>query len=285
MNAPVLRSYQTLSIERIEAAWAAGTRRPAVVLPTAGGKTVIFAALIERWRARNPDRRVVVLAHRGELLEQAAEKLSDRMPDVTLGRVKADADETDAEVLLCSVQTLAVGGRAERLEGVGLVVCDEAHRFGAPEWKGVLTRLGCFDRDDVVTAGFTATMSRSDGGLGSVWQEVVYTRDILRMIMDGHLCDVRGEAITVDGLDLAQVARKRGGDFADGSLSDAMLAVDAPALIAKAYTEHAGSRQGVIFGPTVAFAHAMSKALDAAGIPSAVISGETPDEVRRKLYA
>lgn len=290
-----LRDYQLRACAEIWKAWKDDMRRAAVVLPTGAGKTVTFVELIRQWLAdlANHGGRVVVLVHREELAQQTVDKIHAMMPDVTVGVVKADRDETDASIVVCSAQTLARVGRVERIANVGLVVVDECHHYAAKTWRAVLERFGCFEDDGPVTVGFTATLSRGDGrGLGSVWEDVVYQRGILRMIMDGHLCDVKALSVEVDGLDLGSVARKAGGDFADGSLSDALEASGADRVIADAYVKHAtvtddkGTRvrQGVVFTPTVKFAHHMAASLEAVGVSAAVVSGETSTEDRALIY-
>jgi superfamily II DNA or RNA helicase len=286
-----LRDYQIKACREIWNAWnEQNLRRPAVVLPTGAGKTVTFAELIRQFRHAKPRKRIVVIVHREELAQQTVDKIRTMMPDCTVGVVKAARDEVDASVVVCSAQTLARPGRVERVRDVGLVVVDECHHYAAKTWKDVLTRLGCFADHGPVTVGFTATLSRGDGqGLGSVWEDVVYQRSILRMIMDGHLCDVKGQAVEIDGLDLGKVAKKAGGDFADGSLGDALEASGVHVAVAKAYREHAvredGTvRPGIAFAPTVRFAELIADALNADGVSTEVISGATPSEDRALIY-
>jgi superfamily II DNA or RNA helicase len=285
-----LRDYQIKACERIWDAWKEGLRRPAVVLPTGAGKTVTFVELIRQFVAGRTTSRAVVLVHREELAQQTVDKIRVMMPGVSVGVVKADRDETHTRVVVCSTQTLARKGRVERLANVGLVVVDECHHYAAKTWKGVLERFGCFEPQGPVTVGFTATLSRGDNvGLGTVWEDVVHQRSILAMIRDGHLCDLRSLSVEVDGLDLGTVARKSGGDFADGSLSDALEASGAANVIADAYVKHAGNgkgimRQGVVFTPTVKFARRMVDAFEEAGVSAAVITGETSSEDRALIY-
>lgn len=280
-----LRPYQGIAIDRVNTAWTEGMQRPAVVLPTGAGKTVVFSRLIDGWHKANPGRRAVVIVHREELITQTVKQLRTHAPGVGVGVVKAASDETDEAVVVASVQTLAVKGRAERLTDVGIVIVDECHHYAAKSWKDVLTRLRCFEDDGPRVVGFTATLSRGDGkGLGGVWEDVVYRRDILRMIMDGYLCDVRALSVKVDGLDLARVSRKAGGDFSEGPLGDAMIAANAQEAVVKAYAEHAADRQAIAFAPNVAFAHAMATALDGAGVKAEVVTGTTPTEERIAIY-
>ncbi|MFI0894866.1 DEAD/DEAH box helicase [Streptomyces sp. NPDC020983] len=278
-----LRPYQADTISALESAWAEGRNRLAVVLPTGAGKTVTFAGLIAaRDRAGQLPGRALVIAHREELLHQAAEKIRAVVPDRTVGIVKAERDETYADVVVASVQTLAVPKRREALRDVGLIVVDECHHAAAQTYLDVLRHFGAWR--DVPTAGFTATLTRGDGGLGDVWTDVVYQLDILDLIEAGHLVDVRGKRVVVDGLDLDNV-KSRGGDLQDGQLGQALEASNAAAVVAQAYREHAADRPGVIFTPTVSSAQVMAEVMTGAGIPTGVVWGEMPREDRRAVLA
>lgn len=275
-----LRPYQTEALDALDAGWAAGKTRLAVVLPTGMGKTVVFAHLIDR--QHRAGRKALVLVHREELVTQAKEKVHSVAPDLTVGVVKAGRNEVDADVIVASVQTLARPARRAQLHDIGVVIVDEAHHAVARTWADVLEHFGCFA--GTPAAGFTATMSREDGkGLGDIWEEVVVRKDILYGIKKGYLTDVRGKAVTVDGLDLGTVAKSRG-DYQDGQLGDALEAAGAGEVIAQAYVEHSADRQGVLFAPTVATARAFADDLNAAGIVTEVISGATPTEDRELIY-
>ena len=104
-----LRPYQHEAVDAVQAAVDRGVKRPMVVLPTGCGKTVLFAALIARRGGS-----ALVLAHRDELLRQAAEKIAIADPTLALGVgfVAAQRDDVGSPVVVGSVQTLA---RASRL--------------------------------------------------------------------------------------------------------------------------------------------------------------------------
>lgn len=273
------RSYQQECLDAIDKALIDHTRVAAVV-PTGGGKTVIFAHLIER--AHRAGRKALVLVHREELAEQALAKIHSVAPHLSVGIVKAERNEVDADVIVASVQTLVSPARREAIEGIGIVICDEAHHAVARTWMEVLEHFGCWD--GVPAVGFTATLDRSDGkGLGDVWETVAFERDILYMIDNGYLTDVRGQQVTVDGLDLATIARSRG-DYQEGQLGEAMMASGAAEVVADAYREHAKSRQGVLFAPTVASAYDFAEGLNAAGIKTATITGEMGRDERADIY-
>jgi len=230
-----LRDYQTEAIAAVRRAWSTGTRRPAVVLPTGSGKTVIFAGLAAEMHGRGV--RSVVLAHRDELIEQAAHKVKAVAPHLRVGIVKGTRREIRGrDVIVASVQSLTRAERRAELAAAGprLVIVDEAHHAVANTYMAILRDLGCFVEDPMEGAyalGVTATLGRSDRvALGQVWQDVVYKRDIVSMIRAGYLVNAKGARVRVEGLDLGRVKRT-GGDFQDAALSEAMHEALAPAAV------------------------------------------------------
>lgn len=296
-----LRPYQEEAVDAVFKAWTEGVQRPASVLPTGAGKTVIFSHLAQRFRdwrtaadgsAVRP-RRVVVLVHRDELADQTLAKLSVIAPHLKTGKVKAADNDVTADVMVCSVQTLARRARMEQLLGaqswagdIGLVVVDECHHALADSYRNVMAALGCYSGStDHLAVGFTATMARGDGhGLGDIWQDVVYQRSILWMIARGFLVDVRARMIEMADLNLRSVKRS-GGDYTASSLGEAMQAAGAPEIIKQVLVKHAADRRSVlVFVPTVALAHETADALTEAGLTSGVVSGATPRAERLALY-
>lgn len=307
-----LRPYQREAIESLVAGWGAGARRLAVVLPTGSGKTIVFAHLIQRMRAEAGIARALVLAHREELLDQAADKIRAVAPHLKVGIVKGNRRELrhDTQVIVASVQTLGWrrpcrnkvksqdGRKLKRcgtctrcktlpncapIHGVGMIVVDECHHAGAASYKRVLRHFRAFDEDSkVLTAGFTATLARQQGGLASVWQDVAYRRDINDMIADGYLVPPHGKQVVVPGMDLDK-AKKSGGDFTGSSLAELMLHADAMSEIAQAYQEYASDRPGIVFCPDVEVAHEMTDAFNGIGIPAATVWGTMPGEERREV--
>jgi superfamily II DNA or RNA helicase len=268
-----LREYQREAVDATHEAWARGVQRPALVLATGLGKTVIFAHAITEY-AKVSGRRVVVLVHRDELKDQAVSKLRSVAPYLNIGVVKAGENDCDADVIVASVQTLARAKRREGIRNVGLVVVDECHHATATSYLDVLEHFGCFSPERGTFAlGVTATMRRADGiGLGQVWQEIVYERDILWGIRHGYLADVEGKRIVVDDMDMRAV-RSAAGDYRAADLGDAFEDSSAPQVIAKAYAEHGAGRQGVAFTPTVATAHQLAEVMTGAGIEAKAVDG------------
>lgn len=289
MSVLALRDYQRACVLSVRRAWGRGVRRPAAVLPTGAGKTVTFAGLAADMHSLGV--RTLILAHRDELIEQAARTVRAAAPDLRVGIYKAERREyRGRDVVVASVQSLTREARRAELAAAGfrLVIVDEAHHGVANTYMSILRDLGCFDEDPMTGAyalGVSATLGRADRvALGQVWQEVVYRRDIVPMIREGYLVNVKGIRVKVDGLDLARVKRT-GGDYQDRALSEAMHAALAPAAVARAYVEHAKDRAGVLFAPTVAMAYEMAEALNAEGIPAVGLDGSLPTAERRRILA
>ncbi|KDN84403.1 DEAD/DEAH box helicase [Kitasatospora cheerisanensis] len=272
-----LRPYQSEAIDRLISGWRNSTdNRLAVVLPTGAGKTVVLSHLIARF-----GRRALVIAHREELIQQAAAKIRAVAPHLKVGIVKAGQNEhRGVDVVVASIQTLASLRRRAPITGIGLIVVDECHHAAADTYLTVLDHFGAWD--GVPVAGFTATMTRTEGGLGDVWQAVAFQLDVLDLMRTGHLVDVRGKRVIVDGLDLDAV-KTRGGDLQDGQLGQAMEDAGAALVVADAYAEHAADRSGVVFTPTVATARSMADVLTGRGIPAAAVWGDMAAEDRQTV--
>jgi ATP-dependent helicase IRC3 len=273
-----LRPYQEEALDAIVAAEVRGIRRPLLALPTGTGKTVVFAHLIQQRGGRS-----LVLVHRDELIWQAAEKLQVIVPDVELGIVKAARDEVDAPCVLASVQTLSRETRLARLpRRFQTVIVDEAHHGVAETYRRVLAAVGTFDANGPLTVGVTATPMRGDYvGLDAVFQEIVYQKSILEMILAGYLADLRGVQVGLR-VDFRRL-HTRAGDFIESELEDLLLEADAPEHICKAYREHALGRKALLFTPTVSMAMLMAAALRRDGVPAEMLCGETPLEERRAI--
>lgn len=300
-----LREYQTEDLAALNASRASGVRRNAMVLPTGAGKTVMMAHDIAAtasmpWYPKHGKQ--IILVHRDELAQQTINKL--RAIGLNPGLVMAESNDTDAAVIVASVQTLSRDRRLSQLEpwSVGHIVTDECHHSAADSYLRIYNYFGALS--DAPTAplmtGWTATLDRADGKvLGTIWQAVPVRRDILEFVERGDLRDPYGITVSIDGLDLASVARSRG-DLADGSLSEAMLSADVGPIIAEKFIEHGSHddcprisggpfegkrfRQFVIFGPSIEFAEYMAAEMSAAGIPTATVIGETKRDKRRAIY-
>ena len=276
-----LRQYQSEAIaaarERLRT-----ERATLVVLPTGAGKSLVSAEMARLAIARGG--RVLVLAHRTELLDQITAKLVAAAPEITVGREQAESRGGTAAVVCASVQTLSRAARLERWprDAFSLIIIDEAHHAAAQSYQRV---LGHFANAKVV--GKTATPDRSDGiGLRGTFESVCYSRSMLDMVRDGYLVPIRGITVRVDGFDVAGVKVVRG-DLPDKGLVEALDQPGVLDAIARSIVEHSGDRSTLVFVPGVAIAHALAALIDAAEASggAVAIDGTTPADERAIRFA
>lgn len=272
-----LRPYQQRSVDAVLGEYRSGADRASLVLPTGGGKTIVFGEIIRQILDEKPGSRALVVAHRDELVRQAVDKVG-LMTGLRCGIVKAQQDDVDARVVVASVQTIANPERWNRLGRFDVTVCDEAHHYAAETYRDVVDRCGWF------TLGVTATMNRSDGcGLGSVWPDPCHTEDIMSMIRLGYLVDIKARTVAVQDLDLSKV-RKVAGDYGDKALADAIADSGAVREAVAAWQKYAGGRSTVAFAPDVATAQDLRDAFLAVGVAAECITGKTTTEERQAAY-
>jgi len=252
-TAPELRPYQAAAITAVGGALGRD-RTTLVVLPTGTGKTVVFAELARREVAAGG--RVLVLAHRTELLDQAARKLQDVAVSAQLERGSLRAG--NAQVVVASVQTLHTRRLARfPRDAFQLLVVDEAHHASAATYRAI---LGYFESAKVL--GVTATPDRSDGSaLGDVFASCAYRYDLREAIRDQWLVPIRARRIVVDGLDLSSV-HTRAGDLAQNELAEVMQREEVLHGIASPLLEQAGDRRAIVFAVDVATSHALADVLN-----------------------
>lgn len=277
-----LRDYQREAIDKVLAARQRGIGRSLLSLPVGAGKTVIFSALARRLNVRT-----LILAHRDELLKQAADKLKIVWPDADIGFVKAERNEYSAQIVIASVQTLNVPKRLEQLatQDFGLLIIDECHHATAPSYKRIIERLGFMSGDPrKLLVGVTATAIRADGAaLGDVFEEVTYHLSMLTMMRAGYLSDIKAYRVQTD-IDLSSV-HTRGGDFVEWELAKAVNIPARNRLIVDKYLEFAAGRKAIAFCVDVQHSHDLAEAFLERGIAAKALSGSTPQDEREEALA
>lgn len=250
----LLRPYQVLAVDAAERELVE-RRRALLAMATGSGKTVCFAALAERWRARG---RVLVLAHREELLDQAAAKIAASTL-LSAGIEQADrrVGQLLPDVVIASVPTLASAARRQafRRDAFGLVIVDEAHHGASPSYLEVLAHFA-----GAAHLGVTATPERADGK-PLPFGRTVFRYPIRRAVRDGYLVDIRRAVEIVPGLDLSRV-RVRSGDFDAADLEAELVKAPAVAAVAEAVLRLAGERPTVLFCAGVLHSRAVAGALN-----------------------
>ena len=274
----ILRPYQEACVRRVVAAYEQDRRgQELLVLPTAAGKTVIFSQVIYELAERY-GLHALIVAHTDELLNQAAEKYRQVKPTAVIGKVGGGIHDYGGEVTVASVDTISRPHHLTTLQriGYGLVVVDEAHRSAAPKYQRVLQAL-----PEAFVLKVTATPDRLDGKPISD-KPPLYSTDILAMIEQGFLCDVKAIAIRTETS--LESIHSEGGDYREQELEAAIDTPERNRRVAEAYREHAMGRRAICFAVTVQHAHNLARAFTSAGIPAAAISGETSLLERKRLY-
>lgn len=270
MGALQMRPYQQAAREAIHAEWNDGRRRTLLVLPTGTGKTIVFAAVTED-QVRSGSR-VLVLAHRGELLEQAADKIK-RSTGLASAVEKAEQTCLDSwcRVVVGSVQSLQRPARLEQFPAdyFGTIIIDEAHHAITDGYQRVLEH---FPEANVL--GVTATPDRGDmRNLGEVFDSLAYEYKLTQAIREGYLCPILAQTIPLQ-LDISQVTLS-GGDFAVGGLGTALD----PYLeqIATEMQTACAGRKTVVFLPLIKTSQKFRDILNSKGFRAAEVNGQSED--------
>ena len=271
-----LRPYQQQARDRIHAEWDAGHTRTLLVLPTGTGKTIVFASVAaDQVRAGD---RVLILAHRGELLEQAADKLQ-RSTGLVSAVEKAESTCLDSwfRVVVGSVQTLQRTARLERFpqDYFGTIIIDEAHHAITDGYRRILDYFS-----GAKMLGVTATPDRGDmRNLGEVFDSLAFEYKLTDAIKEGYLCKIMAQTIPLQ-LDITSVTMS-GGDYAVGDLGTALD----PYLeqIAAEMARRCKSRKTVVFLPLIKTSQKFRDLLNAHGFRAAEVNGQSAD--RKEVLA
>lgn len=271
-----LRSYQREAIEKVEQEWGSGKRRTLLVCATGTGKTVIMSGLCKRIVSRGGS--VLLIAHRGELLDQAAEKIHT-VTGLACSREQAESTSvgTLESITVGSVQTLMQDKRLKLLKPDRFthVFVDEAHHAVSDSYRKVLDHF-----DQACVLGVTATADRADKrGLSEVFDSLAFEYGMADAIHDGYLCPIEAQMIPLK-INISGVSIQSG-DYAAGQLGDALE----PYLdsIADEMATICAGRKTVVFLPLVRTAERFAEMLNARGLPACEVDGQSPD--RSELLA
>ena len=269
-----LRPYQTTAIDRIGGEL--GTNRSTLlVMATGTGKTTVFGEVARAWPGR-----VLVLAHRDELIEQARSRLSV-MTQEYVGVEQAGWSAQGERIVIGSVQTLSRPTRLARFDAdrFSLVIVDEAHHAVSPSYRKVLDHF-----TGAKVLGVTATPDRSDeSAMGQVFESVAFVYDIQDGIRDQWLVPVSCQMVHVAGVDLSAV-KTTAGDLNQGQLDAVMASEEALHGIARPTLELAGDRRTILFTTSVDNAHRLAEVLNRYRAGSArAVDGETSKDDRRAI--
>lgn len=244
-------------------------------MATGLGKGNQFANLA---RHLKPTKRMMLLVHTIDLVEQGAKRIADWNPGMRVGIEMADRFATDEPVVAASVQTL---GREDssRMSSFNpmdfeFLVIDESHRATADSYVRIIDYFVA-GNPDILIVGFTATPNRADFvPLGQVFDEIVFDYGIQKGIANGWLVDIKGIRVKTK-TDISNI-KTVAGDFKQDELEAAVNTPERNQLIADAWVENCYPRKTVVFCVDVQHAKDMALVFQMKGIPAEAVWGADP---------
>ena len=264
-----LRPYQQEAKDSVFEQWEK-VNKTLVVLPTGCGKTIVFAKVTEECVRRG--KRVLILAHRGELLDQASDKIA-KTTGLRCALEKAEATCLGSwyRITVGSVQSLQREKRLAQFDKdyFGTIIIDEAHHCITDGYQKILQYFS-----DAKVLGVTATPDRGDmRNLGEYFESLAYEYTLPKAIREGYLSPIKALTIPLK-LDLTGVSMQSG-DFKAGEIATALD----PYLyqIADEMAKYCQDRKTVVFLPLVKTSQKFRDILNEKGFKAAEVNGESRD--------
>jgi superfamily II DNA or RNA helicase/uncharacterized protein (DUF3820 family) len=291
----VPRPYQVDACRAAFGAWNEGKRNILLEMATGLGKTVVFSEICLRWPEERG--RILILAHRNELIEQACSKVGEHMeemPDIEKAHQVAQRHRLmGSDVVVASVQTITQRHRLEKFypEDFGLIITDEAHHATSKSYRRIFQHF--MQNPDCKMLGVTATPERADkNGLIHVYDGgIVYSKPIKDGIDDGYLVPIEQGYPVIEGLDFSLV-RQVAGDFQKSELERMMMGEfaeqakkESPLLqIASVTVEESNGCPTLVFCVTKKHALAMTEIFCRyPGVKAECVIDDTPPDERARI--
>jgi len=286
-----LRNYQQAAADSVHKLFADGEKSALIVLPTGTGKTITFASVIDT-HLKEYGGRAIVLAHRAELIYQAAKKIrqvTGKQVDIEMAEHRANHGLFQAPVIVSTIQTQNAGNGGDGRKALfdhsdaSLVIVDEGHHAPAASYRKVLDYYK--QNDKVKLLGVTATPDRADKkALGQVYDNVAYNYELPDAIHDGWLVPIRQQMIHATDLDLS-ACRTTAGDLNAGDLSRAMTYEKPLHQIAWPTFHIANGRKTLVFAASIAHAEMLTKIFNRHEEGCArFVHGKTDKDERRQMF-
>lgn len=264
-----LRPYQQEAKDSIFEQWES-VDKTLLVLPTGCGKTIVFAKVAEECVRRG--KRVLIMAHRGELLEQASDKIYKTTGlRCALEKAKETCLGSWFRITVGSVQSLQREKRLSRFpdDYFDAIIIDEAHHCISDGYQKVLKYFS-----DAKVLGVTATPDRGDmQNLGQYFETLAYEYTLPKAIREGYLSPIKALTIPLK-LDLSGVGIQAG-DFKSGEIATALD----PYLeqIASEMEKYCKDRKTVVFLPLIKTSQKFRDILNTHGFQAAEVNGNSDD--------
>ena len=260
-----------------------------LVMATGTGKTFVFSQVAKEFMKWG---RVMVLAHRGELIYQAVKqltKITGSEPDIEMADYHATRGRNQAQIVCSTVQSQIAGmngaGRMSKFrpDDFSLLITDEAHHAPADTYKRV---IAYYQQNKTLRhLGVTATPDRADElALGQIFETVAYEYGILEAVNDGYLVPINQQAVYVDGLDFS-ACRTTAGDLNGKDLAGIMEQESMLHEIATPTVELTAGKKTLIFTASLMHAERLTEILNRHRPDSAKwVHGGTPKDDRAVMF-
>lgn len=276
-----LRDYQIRAIEKLREVLRFGKRKPVMVLPTGGGKSVIFGQIIANIIENG--KKVLWIVHRRNLVHQMKETLQDHF-DIEAGIVMAGEEpDVDKKVQLCTVQTLSRRMMLDAFEynpfmiNADVVLIDEGHRSISPTYRKIIK---CYE--DRIIMACTATPMRADGrGLGEVYDSIVEIASVEELTNNGYLSPARYFApvtIDLDGVKMAM------GDYVLKELDKRVNKKKLIGDIIENWLKLAENRKTIVFAVNVKHSKALRDEFLRNNIQAEHLDARSSDDERNAVF-
>jgi ATP-dependent helicase IRC3 len=227
----------------------------------------------------------MIIVHRRELVDQAARHCRiaypDKLVEIEMGK---DTATGAGDIIIASVQTLA-RGRVYKFDpsAFKLVLVDEAHHIVARSYRDALGHFGLNEQsaNGPILVGVSATFSRFDGlKLGAAIDHIVYHKDYVDMIRENWLANAVFTTVK-SGANLSKVKKDNFGDFALGSLSEAVNTATINSITVRAWMANAEERKStLVFCVDIEHARQLTAAFRDHGVDARYITASTPKHKR-----
>ena len=286
-----LRPYQRAAIDAIYAYFTVESGHPLVVIPTAGGKSLVMAAFIQEVLTHWPDERIIILTHVRELISQNFSELIRLWPEAPAGIYSAGLNRRDVEAQILFAGIQSVHKKAYAIQRADLVLVDEAHlipRSANTTYRRFLDDLTRIN-PQLKIIGLTATPYRLDSGMlhtgpDALFDDIAFEVSVRELIDQGYLAPLTSKQTSTQ-LDVSGVA-SRGGEFIAGQLE---AAVDRDPITQAAIDEVVAygqdRRSWLMFCAGVDHAQHVCDAVQSRGVSCATIFGHTPKAERDRIIA
>jgi len=284
----ILRDYQKECVEKSVLALKEHDNT-LVVAPTGSGKTIILSAIIKELLKEHPNYKVLVLAHRNELVTQNREKFSRVCEGVTTSIVNGSSKDWSGQVVFAMEQTVTRENNLCNMPKIDLFVIDEAHHAPADGYVRIINRAKELN-DLLLLLGVTATPNRGDKvGLGEVFDNYAYQIGIKTLIVAGHLVRPRTYVSISEQSVIAreQLEKLKTNNLGEYNENEVAAILDTEAMnedVVKYWGEYAEDRKTVVFCSTIAHAKNVYNVFNRFGIAAAMITGETTHEIRQIIF-